>query len=74
MVTHRHEEQKISMDAGSIPATLPKVDSVLIPLARGYGKMSSRTRWAPCMAAKELNSTPVIITCNHPFMWRVSFN
>ena len=50
MVTLWHEEQKISMDAGSIPATLPKVDSAFHS-PDGIGKMSSRTdgrlAWLP---------------------------
>ena len=37
-----HEEQKISTDAGSLPATLPKVDSAFHS-PDGVGKMSSRT-------------------------------
>ena len=42
MVTLWHEEQKISTDAGSLPATLPKVDSAFHS-PDGVGKMSSRT-------------------------------
>jgi len=42
MVTLWHEEQKISTDAGLLPATLPKVDSVFHS-PDGVNKMRTRT-------------------------------